>query len=114
MKSLIPIVAIVLLITGSRCTTITPTTHSALDEVIVISVECLNQRSTHNNVVLLLRQERVSDWTFRDLGSTELIEARYASLHPARAERIKELLTQSGGIITVEIKKDGLPVKNIR
>src|SRR5688572_3849491 len=100
MKPVFSIALILLLLTVTRCKTITPLSHSPNDDVTIIRVECTNDKNIHNTVVQLLRQKRVADWIFRNMGATEEIEAKYASIHPGDAERIKELLTQIGGVIT--------------
>jgi hypothetical protein len=114
MKPILTITLVFLLLAGTRCKTITPLSENPHEEPTIIRVECTNDKVIHNTVVQLLRQKRVADWILRDLGATEEIEAKYASIHPGEAERIKELLTQIGGVITVEIKKDGMPVRNVR
>lgn len=114
MKSFLSVAVLFLLLIYTQCKTITPLSDNPHDEVTAILVEATNQRSTRTNIELLLRQKRVSEWVYRNMGSTEEIEARYASIDPREAERIREQLTSIAGVIRVEIKKNGLPAQPVR
>jgi hypothetical protein len=114
MKPVLTIALVFLLVTGTRCKTITTVTNNPQDDVTTILVECNNLPSTRTNVKLLLQQVRVTEWGGRKLGATEEIEAKYTLIDPREAEYIRDLLTHIAGVIRVEIKKNGLPVQHVR
>jgi hypothetical protein len=114
MKSFFSIILMFLLFAGTYCKTITPVTNNPQDDMTSILVECNDLHSTRINVELLLRQVRVNEWAYRKLGTTQEIEAKYASIDPRDAEYIRDLLTRIAGVIDVEIRRNGLPARSSR
>ena len=82
------------------------------DQVTIITVDCKNDPAVKSLVLQLLRMARVSDWVIRDNGSYQDIEARYKEITPRQQADIEDQLKQTGGVLTVEVKKDHIPLRN--
>jgi len=81
-------------------------------QVTIITVDCKNDPSVKSLVMQLLRMARVSDWVIRDNGLYQDIEARYKEITPRQQADIEDHLKQTGGVLTVEVKKDNIPLRN--
>jgi len=82
------------------------------EENVLIRIECRDEKSVQQLVIQALKTMRIADWDIRKGDSTREIMARYWFISPGMAEDIKQQLIQIPGVLDVEIKNDGMPVKN--
>jgi preprotein translocase subunit SecF len=107
---LLPALVLLLAITG--CSSFRPGTKYSIDAVTVIRVEYRYAPSAEQMIRQVLRLKRVSDWEVIRDGSEETIKARYKELPAGIAADMEERLRQIPEVLDIEIKKDGVPVRN--
>lgn len=96
----------------AACGTTRPARPST-DAVTVITVEYRYDPSTEQSIRYLLRTKRVADWTSSNAGTERTIEVRYKELSAAEAGEINARLRELPAVIRVDVRRDGVPVKNI-
>jgi hypothetical protein len=83
-------------------------------EPALIKVETLKTTYIEQMVKQILKSANVNDWDITQDDSYIYIEARYAKLSPAKAAEIKDRLQELPWVVNIDIRYDGIPVKNIR
>lgn len=96
----------------AACSHYTQTTRFATDAVAVIRVEFRNEPGVETEVLYLLRLSRVSDWEVNRGDAEITITARYQELPTEKAVEIGDRLKQLPFILDLDIRRDGVPVKN--
>jgi hypothetical protein len=84
-----------------------------VNDTVLITVECKNEKRVETSVVQALKFVRINDLEKEDNGLTLFIKARYQELPDHRAMQIKADLQHILGVFDIQITKDGMPVKNI-
>jgi hypothetical protein len=109
MKSISSILILFLLAAGIHCSPVREMRTENTETLI--KVECKNDRQLQLTVKQILKKATVADWDIREDYSVVYIQARYSALSPVEVDEIRQRLTELPGVLDLEIKKDGIPVK---